>query len=327
MKEMMKKMALKILSGITLIQYPKMDKGIRYYIRDNYYSRLNQLRFVPDDYFLKKKYKIINYYGEFSDELNYVLPFAYWHYLNGTLKKTISCKGTKDLYFFSENHEERYQTRDPMFSYDSYDTPNKTNSISKDYSKWARVPLKEHYKNSVFVFDKPIFIIANKYNIEWDGPPLNYFNIETLDKIISVYKDKYQIIYNRPLATRIVEDNSDILDLGEQEWLRATHPGVIILDDLFRENASKVNSFNHFQLMVYANSERFISIHGGTATLASYFGGINIILSKGKENPSEGGGLETMFNEFATIFSAVSGAEILHAKNETDIFNFLSLHY
>jgi hypothetical protein len=327
MKEMIKKMALKVLSGVAIIQYPKMDKAIRYYIRDNYYSRLNQLRFVSDDYIFKKKYKVIDYYGEFSDELNYVLPFAYWHHLNGTLKKTISCKGTKDLYFFSDNHEEKYQTRDPMFSYDNYDTPNKTNSISKDYSKWARVPLKEHYKNDVFVFDKPIFIIANKYNIEWDGPPLNYFDVETLDKIISTYKNKYQIIYNRPLATRIVEDNSDILDLGEQEWLRTAHPEVIILDDLFRENANKVNSFNHFQLMVYANSEKFISIHGGTATLASYFGGVNIILSKGKKNPSEGGGLETMFGEFATIFSAVSGAKILHAKNEADIFNFLSLYY
>lgn len=323
----MKKLVLKVLSGVALIQYPKMDRAIRYYIRDNYYSRLNQLRFISQDYIFKEKYKVIDYCGEFSDELNYVLPFAYWHHLNGTLKQTISCKGTKDLYFFSDNHEEKYQTRDPMFSYDNYDTPNKTNSIAKDYSKWARVPLKKHYQNDVFVFDKPIFVIANKYNIEWDGPPLNYFSVETLDKIITTYKNKYQIIYNRPLATRIVEDNSDILDLGELEWLRTAHPEVIILDDLFRENASKVNSFNHFQLMVYANSEKFLSIHGGTATLASYFGGVNIILSKGKKNPAEGGGLETIFNEFSTIFSEISGAKILHAKREADIFDFLSLYY
>jgi hypothetical protein len=327
MRKAVKKIALKVLSGVAFVNHPKMDKAIRYYIRDNYYSRLNQVRYFTDDYLYKKKYKVIDYCGEFSDELNYTLPFAYWHHLNGTLKKTISCKDTKDLYFFSENHEERYQSRDATFSYVNYDTPNKTNSITKSYSKWARVPLKEHYKNDIFVFDKPIMVIANKYNIEWDGPPLNYFDIPTLDKVISTYKEKYQIIYNRPMPSRIVEDNSDILDLGDIPWLREKHPEVIILDDLFNKYQNQVNSFNHFQILVYANCDKFMSIHGGTATLASYFGGHNIILSKGKANPVEGGGLETIFNEFSSIFTAISGAKILHAKTEADIFNFLSLYY
>jgi len=315
------------MSGLALARYPKMDKTIRYYIRDNYYSRFNQIRFIYRDYIHKKKYKTIDYSGEFSDELNYVLPFAYWHHLNGTLKKTISCKDTKDFYFFSENHEEKYQTRNAAFSYENFDTPNKTHSITKSFSKWSPVPYKKQYANDLFVFSKPILLIANKYNIEWDNPPLNYISIEALEKIVVHCKDKYQIIYNRPSGKQIVEDNSDILDLGDKEWLREKHPEVILMDDLYTQYASHTNSFNHFQLMVYANCDRFISVHGGTATLACCFGGINILLSKGKDNPVEGGGLEIMFDEFHTIFSALSNAKILHARNEDDIVGFVTSQY
>ena len=323
----MKKIILKALSGLAFLHHPKMEKPTRYYIRDNYYSRLNQTKFVFKDYFLKRKYKCIDYRGEFQEELNYVIPFAYWHHLNGTLKKTISCKGTKELYFFSENHEEKYESRDARFAYDSYDIPNKTHSISKSYSKWSQVPMKAHYRNDLFIFSKPLLIIANKYNMEWDKPPLNYFDIPTLDKIINQFQDKYQIIYNRPLGSHIVEDNSDILDLGEHEWLRQYHPDVLLMSDMYKQYSSEVNNFNHLQLLIYANCERFVSIHGGTAVLASYFGGINIVLSRGNKNPSEGGGLETIFNEFNSIFSALSGAKILHAKNEVDIFNYLRSNY
>lgn len=323
----MKKFVLKALSGLAYIHHPNMDRNIRYYIRDNYYTRLNQFRFFADDYIIKNKYKVIDYSGEFQTEICYVLPFAYWHFLNGTLKKTISCKDTKEFYFFSENHEEKYAFRDARFAYDSYDTPNTTHSISKSYSKWAAVPLKDFYKNDVFVFDKPILVIANKYNMEWDNPPLNYIDIPTLDKIITTYKNKYQIIYNRPLSNHIVEDNSDILDLGEHKWLQEHHPDVLMLSDLYAKHQNSVKNFNHLQLMVYANCEKFVSVHGGTATLASYFGGTNIIFSKGSDDPAKGGGLEIMFNEFSTIFPALSGATILHAKNESDILRFLTLHY
>ena len=71
--------------------------------------------------------------------------------------------------------------------------------------------------------------------------------------------------------------------------------------------------------MVYANCSRFISVHGGTAALASYFGGINIIFSRS--------GLEHLFNEFATIFPKLSNATILHAKSETELFKYLQQYY
>lgn len=317
----MKSIVLKFLSVFTFVLHPKLDKAIRYYIRDNYFSRLNQIKYIFSDYIAKKPYKVIDYSGEFQEEINYVVPFAYWHYLNGTLKKTISCKHTKELYFFSKNHEEKYNLRDARYAYDSYEIPNKTHSISKSYSKWHAVPFKEEYENKIFIFDKPILVIANKYNTEWNEPPLNFINIETLDVVINHLIDKYQIIYNRPSSSQIVDDNSEILDLNEKNWIRTKYPNIIIIDDLFDKYFDKVNSFNHLQLMVYANCDNFISVHGGAAALASYFGGTNIILSKGKENPIQGGGLEIIFNEFNTIFAELSKSNIVHVKNDKELIN------
>ena len=313
------KLILKGLYVVAAIQYPAIKKDYLYFIRDNYFCRLRQLQFFKKDFLVKKKYKTTDFQGEFDQELRYVIPFAYWHYLNGTLKKTISCKNTSDFYFFSDDHEERYLERIWQKSYENFDVPNMTHSISFSKTKWASVPYKKHYANSIFLYNKPILVIANKYNIEWGESPINFLSIKMLDAVIVRLKHKFQIIYNRPLSSQIVSDNSEILDLNEHDWLKRTYPDVILMNDLFVDNQSTVTSFNHLQMLVYANCEHFISVHGGTAALASCFEGTNIILSKR--------GIEHALGEYNTIIPALSGATILHAKTELQLMHFLTSHY
>ncbi|WP_256006476.1 hypothetical protein [Pedobacter deserti] len=194
-----------------------------------------------------------------------------------------------------------------------------THSINFSYTKWERVPFKSYYKNEVFKFPKPILVIANKYNIEWDQAPINFFNIQMLKWIIENFSHKYQIIYNRPLSAQIVTDNSDTLDLHEHSWLRDNHPEVILMNDLQEVHKSDIDNFNHLQLMVYANCDHFISAHGGTAAFASYFGGKNIILSKR--------GIEHELREFDSILPALSGCQILHARSDDDVQKLLQQYY
>jgi hypothetical protein len=313
--------ALKALYVLARIKYPALRKDLRYFIRDNYYCRLFQSKFLLKDYVLKKNYKVISYQGEFDQELRYVLPFAYWHYLNGTLKKTISSKNTKEFYFFSSNHEEKFENRIWTESYNHYDVPNMTHSNSYSFKKWQKVPLKSYYQNNVFVYEKPILVIANKYNIEWDQPPVNFLDIPTLKHIFDMFNDKYQIIYNRPLATQIVADNSETLNLNEHNWIKENYQDVILMDDLYIKHKEILNNYNHLQLMVYANCNHFISMHGGTAALASYFGGINIILSDPKW------GMENQLGEYATIFPALSDAKIHHAATRSNVLELLDVYY
>jgi hypothetical protein len=308
----------KILGLIVRLKYGKLTPDVRYYYRHTYYCKLVQLKYVFKDYVFKKPYKEISFSGEFAPEVEFVLPFAYWHYKNGTLKSTESSSFTKELYFFSPHHEETFTTRTDEGNY-NYEIPRVIYSQDYNISKWEMVPLKEKYQNNIYVFDKPTLIIANRYNSEWNGPPVSFYSIEILSFMIEKLKNSYTIIYNRPRPHNITMDTSDIYDLNEFDWLKKEHPEVLLMEDLLKENKANAKDFNHLQLMVYANADHFISIHGGTAALASYFKGINLILStKGPEHH---------FGCFEELFPKLSGAKILHAKTDDDVKRFIEQYF
>lgn len=304
----------KVLSLIVMIRHPKVPIAYKYYIRDTYRCQLTQMSCFVKDHLIKRPYKNISFNGEFGAELLFVLPFIYWHHKNGTLKRIASVKDTKCLYFFTPSHTEQFQGRMPEGNF-NFDLPRILYSHNYNIKKWLPVPLKEHYANSVYVFEKPILIIANRYNSEWDGSPISYFSIDLLDTMINKLKEHYYIIYNRPRSKHIVEDNSVIYDLGDYEWLAEKHPDVATMEKLYGENKVNASSFNEFQLYVYANAGHFVSIHGGTATLASCFKGTNIIFSK--EGP------EHYFSCFNTLFPKLSGATIFHARLESELLGFV----
>ncbi len=308
----------KFLSLIILIRFGRLPSEIRYYYRHTYECQIKQWKYFIKDYLTKPNYKELSFSGEFAPELQFVLPFAYWHYKNGTLKSTAASKYTKELYFFSENHKEEFEERSNEGNY-NFEMPRILYSQDYDMHKWLPVPLKEEYKNDFYIYDKPILIIANRYNMEWDGPPLSYFSMEMLEHIINKLQNQYTIIYNRPRPKNITMDNSDVYDMDEYHWLAENYPNVILMEDLFRDNIAKANNFNHLQLLVYANASNFLSIHGGTATLASYFGGKNLIYSKK--------GPEHHFNCYHKLYPKFSGAEIFHAKEEQEIKELIQQHF
>lgn len=315
---MIKKILNKFLGFLVRLIYGKLPIDVRYFYRDTYYCQVVQWKYILKDYIFKARYKVTSFDGEFAPELQFALPFAYWHYKNGTLKSTEAAKFTKELYFFSPEHSETFETRSNEGNY-NYEMPRILYSQNYNMKKWAAVPLKDIYKNDIYKYEKPILILANRYNMEWDGPPISFYSMELLEYIFSNLKGKYTIIYNRPKPQNITMDNSDIYDLDEFSWIETEHPEVILMEDLYQENLGKANNFNHLQLMVYANSERFISIHGGTAALASYFGGINLILSKR--------GPEHHFHCYHKLYPKFSGAEILHAKTDEAVKSYVKKYY
>lgn len=300
----------KFTNLLVHVKYRRFSKKYHYFISDNYVSRLLQYCFFFRDNVARKPYKVIEYYGEFQQELCFVLPFAYWHWNNGTLKKTISCSHTRELYFFSPQHEEKYQLRNPLFNRQNFTIPNMSHTIKLDERKWLAVPLKQQYANKLFCYEKPILVIANKYNREWNGNPINFLSMSTLEQLFQLYGNKYQVIYNRPQPDFIVPDNSEFLDFKDIELLN-DYPSVIDMGRLYDQQKSQVNNFNHLQLMVYANCEHFISVHGGTAALASYFGGTNILYSKS--------GVEEVFDEYRNIFPKLSKCNIVHVRSEAEL--------
>ncbi|WP_442795857.1 hypothetical protein [Pelobium manganitolerans] len=308
----------KLISVYVRLRFGKIDPMIRYFYRDTYYCKLIQLKYVFRDYVFKKKYKVVSFSGEFAPEFLFVIPFAYWHYKNGTLLRTEGAKYTNEMYFFSPDHREVYEVRTNEGNY-NYETPRILYSHDYDMSKWERVPYKAQFKNDVYVYDKPILIVANRYNTEWEGPPISFFSIPMLQYIFETLGKHYQIIYNRPRANQIVSDTSDVIDLNEYDWIRENFPEVLLVEDLYKENRIGANNFNHFQMCIYANADHFLSIHGGTSALACLFEGENIIYSaKGPEHH---------FGCFNSVYEAMAGTKVYLAKTEEQVKNYIAQHY
>lgn len=314
---MLRKLIVKILGLYTKIRHYNVPANYRYFFRDTYLCQVIQWKYLISDYVIKKPYKKISFSGEFTPDLAFALPFAYWHFKNGTLLQTEGAKYTSELYFFSPEHLETFDSRTTPGNY-NFETPRILYSQNYNMSKWAQVPLKEVYGNDIYRYNKPILIIANRYNMEWDGPPISFLSIALLDELINSYKAEYQIIYNRPRPENITNDNSDIYDLNEYDWIEQQHPEVLLMENMFKQNLGKARNFNHFQLMVYANAEHFISTHGGTGALASYFGGVNILLSKK--------GPEHYFGCFTKLYPKFSNAAIYHAKSDQDVLELAATH-
>jgi hypothetical protein len=258
----------------------------------------------------------IDCYCEFGYELQLVIPFAYYLYENNLLNKTTSFFMTKELYYFSKNHEEKYDKR----KFKLPNVPNKTPHTKElNYDQYTPPPYKSKYKNDYFVYEKPLLIIHNKFNEEWKKPPINFINTETLNKIFNLCNDKYTIIYLRPQNNKIITDDSKVYNLNEGKLLEIYD--IIDGNKLYEESKEKynINNFNHFQLLIHANCDNFISVQGGNSVLASYFGGTNIIYAKK--------GRELLCDSYNGHYKKYSSCNILHSNNYADFIDLIKSNF
>lgn len=258
----------------------------------------------------------LDYDGEFGYELISILPFAYWLHKKGKTVQTTLSKDTKEFYYFLDNHQEPYTKR---VSKRPSGVP-----ISNIHRRWLNTflwsppPLKEMYENNRFKFEKPLFIICNKYNSEWGHPPITYLSVEILDQIIASLKSTFQIVYCRPGSNKIKDDNSSVFDLNEHEFIRKNHPEVLFIEELHDQNLDL--SFNHLQLMCFANANHFISVQGGYSILCSYFKGTNIIYgARSKKRTAD----EIMYKAYDRWYHKFSGSKICYADSYSKLIQFI----
>jgi len=81
----------------------------------------------------------------------------------------------------------------------------------------------------------------------------------------------------------------------------------------------KLNNFNHFQLLIHANCDNFISVQGGNSVLASYFGGINVIYSKR--------GSELVCGAYSGHYKKYSNCDVVHSDNYEDFIGLIKAKF
>ena len=254
---------------------------------------------------------------EFGYELISVLPYSYNLYLQGKLEKTISGFDTKCLYFFSSNHEETNIKR----SWDSVVNLKKKNfpniNIHKrdlDWDKFSPPPLKEFYSDKSISFEKETLVIFNRYNKEWGQTPINYLDFTTLDKLFSMLKTKYQIVYLNLNNDNRYFDHLEPLFFDDKKILNK-HPEILTFSKL--QTIYPQYSINELQCRIFSKCEKYISSNGGQLILSAYFGGENIIFSK-KCNE-----LNSDVNSFYGWYHKFGGGVFQHVDNYNSLLELV----
>ena len=125
-------------------------------------------------------------------------------------------------------------------------------------------------------------------------------------------RDRYQVIYNRPRASDIATDHQTIHEIGDIEAVRRTFSDTVTIQELHARYPTL--TFNELQLRLYSGCQRFVSVLGGSAYLASYFGGTNIVLAR-RGWEVDCGAYERWFDRFsgARVVAVSSDRELLQA--------------
>lgn len=279
---------------------------------------------------------------EFGYEICVVIPFAYWHFLNGTLGSTASCLDTKCLWPFSINHKEMYPLRVGSLCMNGYNEnsynvyPNSDVEVKNfDYSRWVVPDYKSIYQNKLFVFDKPIMLIMNKYVNEGGVGPKNYITVDALRTLIYLFKDKYQIIYHRYRGEGARDMNwlADTDYTGQYPFSFISHnykplqdyemikeefaTDVITIEDLLSKY--KYLSHNLIQMMIMANAEKFITVSGGTTIFACLFADKTIMFVRDCR--------DTRTGATQGWYKALHGTEVLHASTDNELLEMAEKLY
>ncbi len=259
------------------------------------------------------------YFGEFAFELLAVLPYAYWLHRQGKLEFTVSSLDTRCLYYFSQNHHEQPEPRDyvPITEYPvgrpgtiRYD--RKAFPSSLDDRRWLPPPYGEVFRNDRFQFGRETCIVCNKTSDERylrRGFAVNSMDNQLLLSVVGKLRARYQVIYNRPRASDIVNDHQSIRETGDIEAVKRAYPDVLTVQELHARSPDL--SFNELQLRLFANCQRFVSVLGGPSYLASYFGGTNVVLARR--------GWEVACGAFENWFDRFSGARVMAAGTPSDL--------
>ena len=247
---------------------------------------------------------------EFGTEFLLSLPVAYAAFLRGKLVETVGCGEMQALYFFSPQHVDVHDCRRawrPEAFADCGSLGKSHSTKVQNSSHWHPPPLKEHFRALPLPFDLadeglPLVVVLNKFNVEWNHAPVNFLSKELLGRIFSLLREHGlpNVVYHRPLSA----DQSDVLELGDFEYIREQHPEVVLVADLTHSELSA----NELLVRSLAHSRHVICVQGGLAIAAGYFASEVLVLHK-EGNEIHSHEYEQLFSRFANSSYIVAEAE------------------
>ena len=240
------------------------------------------------EYSMNQEFSFVLHIG--IPHMNYLVEQALER---GELIKTISPLSQACLYFWSPNHglSDVGDKWKPDNNIDYYWGATHTSLGDGDgqyYNGKTKLEnvsfpdFKNHFKQRAndenISFDRPLVVINNKYSEEHGNSPVNLINNDCISKIYNKFKDTHTIIYFRPESStkEYVHDDNKLMDWNDKHLIKENHHEMIVDTDLFVQYPHL--NYNELQCMMHSLSDIHFSTPGGNAIIASYFGGVNIII-------------------------------------------------
>ncbi|MBE9605644.1 hypothetical protein IAI18_12290 [Acetobacteraceae bacterium H6797] len=250
--------------------------------------------------------ELLEYRGEFGAELVLFLPFVTWLSERGLLRDRriatyrgmncyyddLDCKKViyrdKGRRVIAPVRREFWMPWLPVIREHRYEgpLPHPWHRYPDLRRKFAARPLSD----TLGLEGKPLLILHNKYNVEWDRWPMNFLTVEQLRMIFDTLGPLYRIVYVRhgmsPLPEGFSRDAIAIQPLEDRALLER-YPEVLEFDALFEKNrsATGLDDMNDFKNRLYARSWNFISVQGGGAHHCAMFSGsrLTVLHMRGSE--------------------------------------------
>lgn len=269
----------------------------------------------------------VKFYGKFSYELLGAVPYAYFHFLNGSLGSTTSCgvKSVSLFYFFSENHVHDFDCESNKDKIDNVSFFGWNDKLEEERMKVPREffppPLASFFREKGKVWDDvpagaKLVVVSNKLGSQLNLGPNNFLDINLLKAVLHKFLDNgYYVVYNRPGMANSEDEweavrnkllHMDDFKVVRKLYLKKAYAGRIrLMQDIHFKNPDI--SFNEVQLRMMARSKCFVSVEGGNSILSSYFGGINLIFARKSSSKD--------FEAFHKSYSRLSDVKILVGRS------------
>jgi len=263
--------------------------------------------------------------GEFGMELRFMTPWAYYLRERCGGVATEGATGTKYLYFFSNNHtiDNTIQRVGRALPDDNpFMAHNSVHDSTFDATFWRAPPYAEFFRRreleGILQPGKPLVVILNKYTVEWEKEPANFFPVETLRRTLDYLTPKYTVLYKRHTSSALQDHQDQVQGYEDKEMIRNEYKRDDVL--FFEEFADCLEDVDDVNLLLFglmSLSKRFLTVQGGTAVTGSYFGGTNVILIKK--------GNELVYGDYG-YFHRFSNATVVQTETDESFLNAMEAH-
>jgi hypothetical protein len=243
--------------------------------------------------------ELLEYTGEFGSELVLFTPFCHWLSKEGLLRtrRIRIYRGMRCFYddldcleILEKDEPRRYvppQERQSWLPVKNEHTFDGLGRPARHLYPELRVTFRKlALLPEIGTADRPLLIVHNKYNVEWDVGPINHIPLATLETLFGLLERDFTLVYIRhgiaPRDPGFSQDHNVLLSFDDRELL-ARHPDVLCFDDLYAAHRAEggTQDLNTFKNVLYSRCYRFISSQGGgTYQMALFSGSLLVILHR-----------------------------------------------